>query len=134
MFGWTPSEPVIVQLRDLADYGSGGAYAAPHSMLAIEVEPLSHAFETYPASERMYMMMNHELVHVASNDVSSEADRRWRRFFLGKVAAAAAEPGIAGVQLPDASTVHGPSLVPGRRRRIHGDMDERRVGPRTGRL
>jgi hypothetical protein len=92
MFGWTPYEPVIVQLRDLADYGSGGAYAAPHSLLVIEVEPLSHAFETYPASERMYMMMNHELVHVASNDISSEEDRRWRRFFLGKVAAQRQNP------------------------------------------
>ena len=38
------------------------------------------------------MMMNHELVHVASNDISSEEDRRWRRFFLGKVAAQRQNP------------------------------------------
>ena len=86
MFGWVPYEPITVQLQDLADYGSGGAYAAPHSMLVLDVAPLSHAFETFPASELLYMMMNHELVHVESNDISSDEDRRWRRLFLGKVA------------------------------------------------
>jgi hypothetical protein len=92
MFGWVPSEPVTVLLQDLADYGNAATYGAPHSAIFFDVSPLSHAFETYPASERMYSLMNHEMVHVMSNDIASEEDLRWRRFFLGKVAAQRQDP------------------------------------------
>ena len=91
-FGWAPYEPVAIQLQDFADYGGAAAYAAPHSWLVIDVAPLSHAFETFPASERMYSLMNHEMVHVVSNDLASEEDLRWRRIFLGKVAAQRQHP------------------------------------------
>jgi hypothetical protein len=84
-FDWSPSEPTIVILKDFSDYASAAASGAPHNRLIFDVAPMSHAFETYPASERMYSFMNHELVHVATNDISNEQDRRWRRFFLGKV-------------------------------------------------
>ena len=40
----------------------------------------------------MYSLMNHELVHVVQGDIASEEDRRWRRFFLGKVAAQSQNP------------------------------------------
>ena len=83
--GWLPSEPITVLLKDLSDYGNAVTFAAPHSLLIFDIAPQSRAFETYPASERMFGLMNHELVHVATNDVSSDEDRRWRRFFLGKV-------------------------------------------------
>ena len=86
MFGWVPYEPTTILLQDTSDYGNANAYAAPHGMLIFDVGPLSHAFETFPASERMYSLMNHELIHVMSNDISSEEDRRWRRLFFGKVA------------------------------------------------
>jgi hypothetical protein len=86
MFGWVPYERTSILLQDTSDYGNANAYAAPHGILVFDVGPLSHAFETFPASERMYSLMNHELIHVMGNDVSSEEDRRWRRFFLGKVA------------------------------------------------
>ena len=85
MFGWAPYEPTTLLLQDFSDYGNADTYAVPHAMLIFDVGPLSHAFETFPASERMYSLMNHELVHVMSNDISSAEDRRWRRFFLGKV-------------------------------------------------
>src|SRR5262245_37985810 len=86
MFGWVPSEPISVVLQDFSDYGNADTYAAPHAALYFDVSPLSLAFETFTASERIYSLMNHELVHAASNDISSEEDRRWRRFFGGKVA------------------------------------------------
>jgi len=85
MFGWTPSEPTTVLLKDHSDYGHASATAMPRNRLFFDVSPLSHAFETYPASERLYSLMNHELVHVVQGDVANEEDRRWRRFFLGKV-------------------------------------------------
>src|ERR1022692_963237 len=57
MFGWTPSEPMTVLLTDFSDYGGGTTWSAPRNTLFMAIEPLSHAFETYPASERMYSLM-----------------------------------------------------------------------------
>ncbi|MFO1281655.1 MAG: hypothetical protein U1F51_04185 [Burkholderiales bacterium] len=91
-FGWTPSEPVTVLLKDFADYGAAAAAAAPRNRLVFDVAPVSHAFETYPATERMYSLMNHELVHVAQGDIANDVDRRWRRFFGGKVQPQPANP------------------------------------------
>ncbi len=84
-FGWVPSESTIVLLKDFADYGSASAGVAPRSRIFMEIAPISHAFETFPASERMYSIMNHEMVHIVEGDIASEEDRRWRRIFLGKV-------------------------------------------------
>ena len=92
MFGWVPSESLTVQLQDFSDYGNASTYAAPRGWLIFDVSPLSHAFETYPASERMYSLMNHELIHVVQSDVANDEDRRWRRFFLGKVSPQAKNP------------------------------------------
>jgi len=57
MFGWTPSEATSVLLEDRADYGNAVATAAPRNSLLFDVAPLSHAFETFPASERLYTLM-----------------------------------------------------------------------------
>lgn len=90
MFGWVPSEATIILLEDFSDYG--GASADPRGLLVFSVAPKSNAFETVPASERMYNLMNHELIHVVQSDIASEEDRRWRRIFLGKVAADGRNP------------------------------------------
>ena len=92
MFGWVPSEATTILLKDLSDYGAATALVAPHTRVVLDIAPLSHAFETYPASERMYSLMNHELVHVVQGDIASAEDRRWRRFFLGKVPAQSQHP------------------------------------------
>jgi hypothetical protein len=86
-FGWAPSQPVTVFLKDFADYGNAGATPIPFNTLRVEIAPASNAFETNPSSERMYSLMNHELVHIATTDIASDQDRFWRRLFLGKVAA-----------------------------------------------
>ena len=91
-FGWVPSESTTILLKDFADYGSGAASVAPRNRLIADIAPISHAFETYPASERMYSLMNHELVHVSTGDVGSEDERKWRRIFLGKVYPQASHP------------------------------------------
>ena len=85
MFDWTPSEAPGVLLKDFSDYGGGSAWVAPRDTLFLDIAPLSLAFETFPAAERMYSLMNHETVHLATSDIASEADRRWRRLFFGKV-------------------------------------------------
>jgi hypothetical protein len=50
-------------LQDFADFGGATPSRAGCSS---SVAPKSNAFETYPASERMYNLMNHELIHGAA--------------------------------------------------------------------
>src|SRR4030095_10752349 len=85
MSGWVPSEPTIILLEDFADLGGAAQVAAPRDLLIFDVAPPSRAFETFAVSERMYSLMNPQMVHVVQSDMSSEQDQRWRRFFLGKV-------------------------------------------------
>ena len=92
IFGWNPSEPVTVMLKDFSDYGNAAATPIPRNSVRFDIAPMSHAFETNPSSERMYSTMNHELVHLATTDMSTEQDRRWRRFFLGKLYAQSQHP------------------------------------------
>ena len=86
-FGWAPSGPVTVMLKDFSDYGNAGATPLPFNTLRVEVSPASNAFETNPSSERMYSLMNHELVHIATTDLASSRERFWRGVFFGKVPA-----------------------------------------------
>lgn len=91
-FGWTPSEPVTILLKDFSDHGNAGTSPAPRNSIGVEVSPTSNALETDPGAERMYSLMNHELVHLANSDVASSQDRFWRGAFLGKVAPQADNP------------------------------------------
>ncbi len=91
-FGWTPSQRTGIFLKDFADYGGAAAWAAPFNSVSIDVAPPSLAFESSSAAERMYSTMNHELVHVATNDVASRDDLFWRGAFLGKVSPQAQNP------------------------------------------
>ena len=83
--GWTPSDRTTVILRDWSDYGNAYANTAPRNLLSYDVAPLSHAFETYPASDRFYTLMNHEMLHIAQGDLANPDDRLWRSLFFGKV-------------------------------------------------
>ena len=84
LFDWTPYEKSTVLLTDLADYGNAGAGASPRNGLVVYIAPPSHTLETLPGSERMYSLMNHELVHIANMDGANSQDLRWRSFFGGK--------------------------------------------------
>ena len=95
ILGWEPSESTIVLLRDFSDLGGASTVEAPRDRMFVNVAPMSHAFETDPASERMYSLMNHELVHLAQGDIANDEDRRWRRFFLGKVSPQSQTSGVA---------------------------------------
>ena len=83
---WQPWERPTVMLTDFYDQGNASAGAVPNNSVRVDIAPLSRVFETVPASERVYMTMNHELVHVATSDVWNSKDRGWRKFFLGKPA------------------------------------------------
>jgi len=84
LFGWEPQEKSTIILTDLSDYGNAGASASPRNGISIFIAPASRTLETMPSSERIFMLMNHELVHVANMDMATEKDLKWRRFFGGK--------------------------------------------------
>ena len=85
LFGFDPQQELTVLLLDMSDAGNAGATSVPSNMVRVQIAPLGFAFETMAANERMNTIMNHELVHVATMDQASRADRRFRRLFGGKV-------------------------------------------------
>ena len=82
----------------------------------------------------MYQLMNHELVHVVQGDMETEEDKRWRRFFLGKVDASSRDPESMFYSYLTAPRLTRAALVRRRRRGLPGDVDGRRDRPRPGRL
>ncbi len=92
IFNWKPWEKTTVMLQDYVDEGNALALSSPRNVVWIDIEPLNQAFETMPPVERMYLMANHELVHVATGDGWNQQDFRWRRFFGGKPYATGVHP------------------------------------------
>jgi hypothetical protein len=84
IFDWTPWDKTTIVLTDLSDYGNAGASASPRNAVSVFIAPDSLTLETSPGSERMFMLFNHELVHVATMDGWNKNDRAWRVFFGGK--------------------------------------------------
>lgn len=84
LFGWEPREKSTIILTDMSDYGNAGAAASPRNGISVYISPASRTLETMPSSERIFMLMNHELVHVSNMDMATAQDLKWRRFFGGK--------------------------------------------------
>jgi hypothetical protein len=89
---YEPDTDITVLLADFEDAGNAGVSVVPRSTMMVQVAPLSFAFETLAANERMNTIMNHELVHVATMDQASGRDRAFRRLFGGKVSPIAEQP------------------------------------------
>ena len=92
LFDYTPSEKITVLIQDFGDYGNGGATAVPKNAISMGLAPFSYAFETSPAGERVFSMMNHEMIHVLALDNSSKTDRFFRKAFFGKVKPTSDDP------------------------------------------
>ena len=92
ILGYEPSEKVTVLLTDFSDYGNAGASAVPANSVIVDIAPIPLTFETAASAERMYTIMNHELVHVATTDQATHADLRFRKLFGGKVLATPEHP------------------------------------------
>ncbi|MEO6212325.1 MAG: hypothetical protein ABIP65_01740 [Vicinamibacterales bacterium] len=92
LLGYEPDRDITVLLADFEDAGNAGVSVVPRSTMMVQVSPLSFAFETIAANERMNTIMNHELVHVATMDQSTRRDRMFRRLFGGKVTPIAEQP------------------------------------------
>ena len=83
ILGYEPKEKTTVLLVDFKDYGNGGAGAVPSNLVTLDVAPVTPTFETSAPAERMYTLMNHEMVHIAALDGASPADLLCRRLFGG---------------------------------------------------
>ena len=92
IFGYDPDGKVTVLLTDFSDYGNAGANSVPSNSLIVDIAPISTTFETAAPAERLYTIMNHELVHITNTDQTAPADERARRFFRGKVVATPEHP------------------------------------------
>ena len=92
LFDYTPTERMTVLLTDYSDSGNASAETVPHNVVTARLAPLSFAYETFTANERMNYLMNHEFVHVVTSDRASKGDRRFRTLFAGKVVPIAEHP------------------------------------------
>ena len=92
IFGYDSDEKTTLLLVDFSDFGNASASSVPKNTLIVDISPISMSFETSAPAERMYTIMNHELVHISTTDQTAPADNRARRFFGGKVAATAEHP------------------------------------------
>ena len=92
ILGYTPADKTTILLTDFADSGNAGAGAVPSNTLTVDIAPIPFTFETSQPAERMYTIMNHEMVHIATMDKAAAADNRYRRFFGGKVLATSEHP------------------------------------------
>ncbi len=92
IFGFDPNEHVYVLLADFSDSADAGAGVTPRNLLVIQIAPLNYAFETIAANDRIILIMNHELVHVATMGQPAGADRVFRRLFGGKVSEIKEQP------------------------------------------
>ena len=89
---YTPSEKITVLLTDFADFGNASATPVPRNAVTVGLAPLSFAYETITANERMNYLMNHELAHVASMDQAAGSERFFRGLFSGKVMPVSQQP------------------------------------------
>jgi hypothetical protein len=92
LFDYTPRERMTVLLTDFSDAGNASAETVPHNLVTARLAPLSFAYETFTANERLNYVMNHEFVHIVTSDRTSGRDRMFRRLFSGKVAPIAEHP------------------------------------------
>jgi hypothetical protein len=92
LWNYTPSEKVTVSLFDFSDSGNAGAGAIPRNNMGLQIAPLNFAYETISGNERLNWMMNHELVHIISQDKAAGSDLTFRRLFRGKVIPVAEHP------------------------------------------
>ena len=85
LFGFDPGDPVSLLLIDISDLGNASATVVPRNAVTVEIAPMNFAFETIAGNDRMNIVMNHELVHVATMDPAAGPDRFFRKLFGGKV-------------------------------------------------
>jgi hypothetical protein len=85
LFDYEPREKISVMIQDFGDYGNGGATSIPRNLVTTCISPMNYAFESSVAGERVFSIMNHELVHITALDNASKSDIFYQKLFAGKV-------------------------------------------------
>ena len=85
LFDYQPTEKTFIMFQDFGDYGNGGATSIPKNFISTCISPLNYSFESSVAGERVFSIMNHELVHITALDNASSSDLFYRKLFAGKV-------------------------------------------------
>jgi hypothetical protein len=98
-FSWMPDEPATFELLDDADLGSGSTLPAPRGLSTIESAALPIAQQRMATVERVDGLVDRESMQQMKADLAAPDDLRWRRYFLGKVAADAQNPESLGYAL-----------------------------------
>ena len=62
-WGFHPHEKTLVIVYDAGDYANAAAIGTPTNRVFFQIAPISLAYETAPANERVNTMMNHEMTH-----------------------------------------------------------------------
>lgn len=81
IFGYSPTEKIVLNTFDLYDYGFGEATSIPQNYIHIEIEPFEPGYENIPYNERFQWIINHELAHIFFNDQSNKAESVLRSLF-----------------------------------------------------
>ena len=85
LFDYNPREKIFVMFQDFGDYGNGGATSLPKNFISTCISPMNYSFESSVAGERVFSIMNHELVHIAALDNASKSDLFYQKLFNGKI-------------------------------------------------
>ena len=80
LFEYEPREKISVFIQDFGDYGNGGATSIPVNFVSTCISPMNYSFESSVAGERVFAIMNHELVHIAALDGASSSDIFYQKF------------------------------------------------------
>ena len=92
MFGYVPDGRVSVLLQDFSDRANAMAITVPRDRIFIDVAPWNEPYETVSPSDWFTWTALHEPTHLAMTDNASPTDKRYRRFFHGKVDIDSAHP------------------------------------------
>ena len=92
LFDYNPREKIFVMFQDFGDYGNGGATSLPKNLISTCISPMNYSFESSVAGERVFSIMNHELVHIAALDNASKSDLFYQKLFKGKIRSSSDNP------------------------------------------
>ena len=134
LFDFTPSEDITVLLVDFKDSGDASATAVPRNAVTVQIAPLSFAFETIAGNERLNIIMNHELVHVAAMDQAARPRSVLPPSVRRQGGAHRRSARVGAVLLPHDAASGGAALVSRRHRHVPRHLDGGRPRPRAGRL
>jgi hypothetical protein len=85
LFDYDPKEKIFVMFQDFGDFGNGGATSIPNNFATACISPMNYSFESSTAGERVFSIMNHEMVHITALDNASSSDLFYQKLFAGKV-------------------------------------------------